>query len=162
MSHNLKWITSGGGPLVLVPEGLVHLWRGIDNSDYARACGIPDYIGILPIGAGQGLVLGDEPLQTTWLPDKGNGTLVRWICADSETSIVAHALQVPDNLFAASGCEFRSQEKCLRLFDSAVAGGSLSPEQFLAVDLEPGRYKVFTALYRPDVSTAILLHRFYE
>lgn len=44
-----------------------------------------DFIGAIPVGAGAAVVLGDEPLATTWRPVPGvpGGVIVRWRYAPS-------------------------------------------------------------------------------
>jgi hypothetical protein len=102
----LQWIQSNGGPLLLLPSSLLGAWEGADEpepyrgvearshwnpggpaTDYDRACDVPDLAGTVPVGAGEGLVLGDEPLATTWwlAPEIGGGILVTPSRPESET-----------------------------------------------------------------------------
>ena len=90
----LEWIESGGGPLIAVPETVLPFWAGADGdetaSDYDRACEVDAAVGLLPVGDGAALVLGDEPASTAYLP--AHSAFVRWCAADSEgSSGPAHA-----------------------------------------------------------------------
>ena len=98
----IKWVSTNGGPLVIIPVEIAHLWRGdgglgLPNgdlslvwetvktrTDYGRACGIEDYLGVLQVGPGRCLVFGDEPLATAFLPTQDGGIFVRWVHAESE------------------------------------------------------------------------------
>jgi len=61
-----EWIQSDGGPLLLIPSELLHDWGGDTASDDRRACEVVDEIAPLDLGAGMGLVLGEEPHMTSW------------------------------------------------------------------------------------------------
>src|SRR5215203_1744748 len=109
-SNGLSWLESGGGPLLLIPGEYLSLWEGIDPptdgrqivaksrwnadnaaaTDHDRACDVADYLGLIDIGDGNGLILGDEPLPTAWLPDEiaFGGILVRWVHAESEQEVL--------------------------------------------------------------------------
>jgi hypothetical protein len=101
MRASPKWVSTGGGPLILVPVEVALHWRGTDGigpssevweswgedefsgTDHGRACGVDDYLGVLGCGPGECLVLGDEPMQTTILPAKDGGLIVRWMCGNT-------------------------------------------------------------------------------
>src|SRR5438270_663817 len=92
-SGALTWMDTELGPLLLVPGEHLSSWEGIDPpsagrhveakfrshdpndpaTDYDRACDIKDYLGLIEIGAGKGLVLGGEPLSTAWWPSGSLG-----------------------------------------------------------------------------------------
>src|SRR5215471_48557 len=66
----MKWISSGGGPLVLLPQSLAKLWGGCvtsntavyylsadgytDVTDYDRACEVEGTAGVLRLGEAPG------------------------------------------------------------------------------------------------------------
>src|SRR5258708_35074880 len=84
-SGTLRWMESNGGPLLLVSGEHLPSWEGTESpsdgrqieaqfrwngqgapdTGYDRACDVKQYVGLLTIGVGQGMVLGDEPLSTT-------------------------------------------------------------------------------------------------
>jgi hypothetical protein len=67
MNSDRTWVTSAGGPLILIPESACHLWGGAprtypdEEGDYGRACDVDGYVGLIDVGAAQALVLGDMP-----------------------------------------------------------------------------------------------------
>jgi hypothetical protein len=165
--RGIKWIESAGGPLLLAPALSIQLWGGCkpprysEETDYDRACKVGDYVGIIPIGDEEGLVLGDEPMQTTWISPQQNkaGMLVRWLYANDEESAIQRARTVPDEVFGSSHLLFNVRERKLLLFDSALSGSAIT-EEFLEVVMDPGIYRIETATYKPNENTALLVHRF--
>jgi hypothetical protein len=60
------------------------IWETVRmNTDYGRACGVDDYLGVLKVGPGECLVLADEPMQTTIFPTNADALIVRWMYAES-------------------------------------------------------------------------------
>ncbi len=75
----MKWISSEGGPLVLMNLKSLHLWKGIDSDDYGWACSENDYINVLDVSNSSALVLGDESNQTAiYISDRLGVIIVRW------------------------------------------------------------------------------------
>ena len=94
-----RWVTSLGGPLILIPQSACHLWNGAppdypddEEGDYGRACAVDDYIGLIDVGHAQALVLGDYPAQTTFLPD--HGILLRKIAGNDDDEVLEAALKL--------------------------------------------------------------------
>ena len=96
--RNLKWIVSAGGPLLLMEIKSLPHWHGIfggqsdvgKTTDYARACEVDDYVGLIGVNDSQGLVLGEEPMHTSWFPiSDSEGIVVRWVWADDEQQVEA-------------------------------------------------------------------------
>jgi hypothetical protein len=180
-------MNSNGGPLLLVPGEYLLEWEGIDTpsagrqveakfrwdgpdapaTDYDRACDVKGYLGAIQIGEGTGLVLGDEPAMTSWQPlavhdNAGNtragGMLIRWIYADSGEHVVDVLGHVPEGVWM-EGVTFRAGQQPLYLIDSAFAGSELEGGDHLFIQLPAGTYRVSTAVYEPDASTCLVLHR---
>lgn len=158
----MEWVESGGGPLLAAPASQLARWEGATDDegpeenwgDYGRACAVGGYIGLLGIGEGQGLVLGDEPATTTYLPDER--LFVRWAAADSESELVDAARQ------AVHGVEWQEEldwdvDGAVVLFDSAWPGATPEPGNHLGIDLAPGRYRVRAAPIRDDRNWMILV-----
>jgi hypothetical protein len=167
----MNWVSSEGGPLLLLPVSSLESWGGCTKlstyesvgagitTDYDRACQVPSYTGVIRVGTEDALVIG-EHAQTTWIPLGANGgMLVQWLYADNEASAVEHASTVPEKLFESAGFPFHVSEKALSLFDSAASGRSLKNERSLAIELTPGTYRVETAEWEPDDHTALVIHR---
>ncbi|MFE9452950.1 immunity 21 family protein [Streptomyces sp. NPDC006739] len=150
----VRWVESGGGPLIAVPETVLAFWAGADSeelaTDYDRACEVDGYVGLLPVGDSAALVLGDEPASTSFLPD--HGTFVRWSAANSEDELLAG---VPAALDAAVwDQEIRwNVPGPVVLFDSAWPGEDADRTEHLRVPLEPGAYAVRAAYARPGPET---------
>jgi len=183
MGDRPKWVASLGGPLILVPVEVAHLWRGTDGigpssevweswgqddfpgTDYGRACGVDDYLGVLACGPGECLILGDEPMQATILPASDGGLIVRWMWAECEEDVIQVIRSVPEDVWEAISHRFNVGEGDLLLFDSAYPGDDLPTTSagtnvpWLRVSVPRGTYEIDTADYEPDQRTRLILHR---
>lgn len=147
----VRWVESGGGPLIAVPEAVLPFWSGADgdetSSDYDRACDLDGHVGLLPVGDTRALVFGREPAATTYLPE--HGAFVRHYAAGSAAgSLAAGSLaDVPAALDAAAwGPEARWRVPGpVVLFDAARPGGAFRQGDHVRVELAPGRYGVRAA-----------------
>jgi len=157
------WVTSLGGPLILVPHSACPLWRGAppnypeEEDDYGRACAVDGYIGLIDVGHAKALVLGDYPARTTFLP--GHRILLREIAGGNDEEIIAAALGALPAIDWQSQLTWEITEPLI-LFDSAydyphvVSAG----EEQLRIDLPPGRYSAEAAyLEIPDTAYLILV-----
>ncbi|MEU7829719.1 Imm21 family immunity protein [Nonomuraea sp. NPDC049129] len=144
------WVSTAGGPLIAVPKSKLNSWAGVDDNDgpvetwgdYGRACAVEGYIGLVTVGTQQALVLGDEPAMTTYLP--AERLFLRWAAANSETELVEaakRALAVEPAWDDDEDLNWEVREAVV-LFDSAIPGAELEPDERLIIDLEPGRYRV--------------------
>jgi hypothetical protein len=174
MENHLKWISSDGGPLILLEESLLSNWGGcfarktgdLDDgeayrTDYERASAIEDYVGVISVGSGYGLVLGDEPMQTSWLPLKKEkvGMLVRWQWASDEGAVIRSLtdLQQEEELWHPRNFSFLVENGPLLLFDAASPGTDIPTS--LAVELEAGEYSIDCAVFQPNKETSLIVHR---
>jgi len=176
----MHWIESAGGPLLLLFEESLDNWGGVidlisgpaadiryspggKSTDYDRACSVKWYIGLIDIGKEYGVVLGGEPLQTTWLPYQAasGGMVVRWVFGESESEFLNWIDTIPEAMFRADRT-FNVNGPKLLLFDSAVAGRNVKkmPQEYLSIELEPGIYEIKTAIYQPDARNSMVVHRF--
>lgn len=158
----MRWISSAGGPLVLIPRVLLSRWQGScgEPSDYEMACGVEGYVGVIEKAGCQLLVLGDEPLQTAVSRLNGRPCLVRWVYAPSpgiaETSVAAMApvyLRGPLESVA-----IRVESSPLVLMDAGAPGEH--PGDTLEVELEPGAYRVHVYEFAPARDMKFLVHAF--
>jgi hypothetical protein len=183
-SKMLKWISKYGGPLLLLSSELLPFWEGSAvpsngrvvearfrwagpgtlATDYDKACDVADdYIGLIEINTGKGLVLGDEPLLTAWYPDKNSkraGAFIRWMHADDEQSVLRaldQALSAHD-IWQTEDFTFPVGNHPLCLFGATFAGSELEPDDCLTIELDAGIYSIATAIYKPDTRTAVVLH----
>ena len=181
---SINWVASAGGPLIVVPVEIAHHWRGDEvawplsgglemiwaavrrDSDYGRACEIEGNLGMLEVGPGSCLILGDDPMQTTIIPSDGGGLIVRWFHAESEDDVL-HAVQsVPEDAWESTTIKIQIGLGGLLVFDSAYPGDGLpvSPSEdgsvsWLGVAFARGNYEIDTIDYEPNDQTRLILHR---
>ncbi|MFG1862024.1 Imm21 family immunity protein [Microbispora bryophytorum] len=148
-SSGLTWVSSLGGPHILVPQAALPYWHGTprnypeDEGDYGRACSVPGYIGLIRVGPVEALVKA-EPSPTTFLAERR--ALISWVGAYSEEELVEVATEVMDAESVPEGEELTyTVDEPLILFDSAYGHDDISSEEHLVVDLAPGRYTVRAA-----------------
>jgi hypothetical protein len=163
---NLNWVNSEGGPLICAAPSAGASWRGNNASstgdtttDYARACDVLDYLGVIPCGPWEVLVLGDEPLQSAFTVTDGEVVIVRWVsCVSNERAaevIAALPSQLP---VIGEAVQLSVHEPHLFLFDAALDKPSVIEPHCVAV--EPGRYTVTTESHKSDQEFEFLVHRF--
>lgn len=147
------WVESLGGPLIAVPVSALADWRGSGEEeggqdDYDRACAVNALAATLPVGDVRGLVLGDDPATTCYLPE--HRVFVRWLAADSEADLIVEAERLlADPATPWEDCGSWDTDGPAVLMDSVVAGAELGveypaggmPEQ-AEVPIEKGHFKV--------------------
>ena len=175
------WVVSNGGPLLLLPVPLLPAWSGTEvptdgrllqthfrwnpdapaPSDYDRACDVAGYAGVLDVGHGWGLVIGDEPNPVRWLPAPDGGILARLVYATDDASVEAALARVPGDLAWEPLSTFSVAASPLVLFDAAEPGdlGDGYGLPRATVEMSPGRYGVAHADYAPDPQTTLSLVR---
>ena len=170
----LDWVDTLGGPHLLISAELLHSWSGIDgwfdhlsledNSDYARACRVKNWIQLLETGDGNALVLSGDAGAISWIPnsDKNGGLLIQWIGADNDQQIL-NAIENGSVL----GC--LSDEKSERLtfnvngsglmylIDSVDDGKNLN-EPFLELKLAAGQHLVEAGYYE-DANLMLVIRK---
>jgi hypothetical protein len=161
---------SEGGPLLLLPVALLPEWGGSDApppdrvikaafrwnpggpaTDYDRACDVATsagHAGVIDVADGEGLVLGEEPADTTWLPTEWGGLLVRWVYAPGQEQAARSLDALPADLEWEPAGALRVADSPLELFDSAEPG--LTPGRRLRIELPAGTYTISHAAYAPD------------
>lgn len=164
----MNWISSGGGPFILLPDSLLKFWNGVfiedqlvlDSrpTDYDRAGKIIEYAGILEVGPGSGIVLGEEPMLTAWQPfeESKGGIFIRWRWADSEQEVESHISRLPQDLAWENHGEIYFNERVFKLFDAAEPGLDIIGES-LELELSPGTYTIGSCGYSPDSQTSVVL-----
>lgn len=154
----MDWITSAGGPLVLVPETMASQWHGIGNggSDYAAACAIDDYVGVIRWNGVDVLVLNDEPLATTCLTN-GLTVFLRWMYAPDENAIVKAAQEMaPHFPKQQAGSAFDCQKATYILFDAGDPGPRIFEK--IEVKITPRSYVVETHVWKPNDDVGLIVH----
>lgn len=163
----LKWIQPDGAPFMIVEEPALKFWHGCFGptssdspmTDYDRACAVDDYIGVITVGAYQGLVLGDESMSTAWLPftDERGGLIVRWMYADNDEAVRIALSHLEEAHWTDSDFLYCVHSRDLVMFDSSCSGDDV--DAFLKINLEPSCYLVSTSNFKPDARTHLVLHR---
>lgn len=173
----LLWIDSAGGPMLLLSSELFAQWQGVftefdrygydwpypdlpppKETDYDRACAVDGYLGLVSVGDGYGLVLGDMPMDTAWYPlSVTEGILIRWLYGNDSANLLQRLLPIDEGAWTPSGMSVHVGEHPLYLSDSAAAG---EPEtERLTISLAAGEYAVDTGILEPDPHTQMVVHR---
>jgi hypothetical protein len=178
--EDLLWLEHEA-PLILLSAANLADWEGIDPpsggravdanfrwgdeaapaTDYDRACDINDYVGLISVGRGMGLILNDMPMNTAWkaFRDNRGGLFIRHMYADSVAAVLSASHKVPAESWEATGLTFTVDGGPLYLFDSTYNGKDLSDTEYLIIQISPGNYSIETAVYENE-RTGIVLHRF--
>ncbi|WP_392533076.1 Imm21 family immunity protein [Nostoc sp. C117] len=188
MENRLKWVSSTGGPLVLIHTQYLNKWFGVysftteenkieiyleggglvleedflnpQKTHYGKACEYPNLCGIIDFDDKQVIVLGDEPATTAWFPypDEEGGIFLRWIFAPDEESMLKSLNGIPNKGWEKNGI-FNAKSSSFKLIDSSCPGIDVEENESLAITLNPGNYDLATLEYQPDVSTHLRLHK---
>ena len=158
MSQNrLRWIHSGGGPLVLLQHSTLPLWQGVEGDDYAAACSVRGYTGVLMRHGRDALVLADEPLETAYHESGAHRFLVQWSFAPDEVSVTDALAALPSTAVEPlQEVSFDIVDDRQILMDAATPRGEA--REHLALSLAPGHYAVRTLAYRPSADVELILH----
>lgn len=155
----MQWISTKGGPLVVLPRRLAIGWNGAspERRDYDQACSVQDYLGVVPWEGRQILVLGDEPFQaTTWMQAPRIGIL-RWMYAPSEQALL-QCLEPSIWEQPIEEARWEAVEAEHVLIDSGLRGTAAT--EVLQLALTPGDYRIATYLVKPSEDVAGLVHAF--
>ena len=148
------WVTTGGGPLIVMPESACPQWGGVpatypdEEGDYGRACAVDGYLGLIDVGGAKALVLGDYPARTTFVP--AWNVFVRAIGLDADVNVEALASDLVPVARWEEALHWSVAEPVM-LFDSVYSGAEFVAEEHLRLDLAAGVYTVEAAyVERPD------------
>jgi hypothetical protein len=167
----ISWVACDGGPHLLVESELAIAWGGtrppeegrVVNArfrwsdepgavatDYDAACDVDDLVGLVPVGRGVGLVLGDEVPMSTWIPhrDFAGGVVVvpmEWPEPGMpEERLLSAVASVPSNAFSDTDICLAVGAGGLVLCAAADSGPNWTYPT-LHVSVLPGRYRVLSA-----------------
>ncbi len=157
------WITSLGGPLILVPESACTHWNGAprqwpeDEGDYGRACAVDGYIGLIEVGPTHALVLGDDPARTTFRSERN--LLIRTVAIDDDTDLDEILERIPPTIDWEEQLTWDVPGPVV-LFDSVYSYAQVTEagEEHLRIELAAGRHTVRAAhVTIPDEAWLILI-----
>ncbi|WP_255415209.1 Imm21 family immunity protein [Vitiosangium sp. GDMCC 1.1324] len=158
----MNWLSSAGGPMVLVPQVLRSRWRGTRGvpTDYDVACGVEGYVGVIEKDGWQILVLDDEPLQTAVASLNGRPCLVRWVFAPSPSAAEAAlgTMEAARLRGPLESVDIRIASSPLVLMDAGASGEH--PGETLELSLDPGLYRAHVYEFAPARDTKFLVHVF--
>jgi hypothetical protein len=162
LKHN--WITTTGGPHLLIADEQLPYWRGTeewrdhedptDQSDYARACRVKTWLGSIACHQGSAVVLSGEVGDIAWYSSgqSDTGFLVQWLGVDDER-LIEPALRSPQlrGTLKSSNAECLEFETgpsgAMSLIDASDKGDDLRGEHQV-LTLRPGRYLARAAHYQ--------------
>ncbi|MBX3229743.1 MAG: hypothetical protein KIT84_05365 [Labilithrix sp.] len=150
----LTYVETEGGPFVLLPLELKKAWKGAgdddddddDESDYERAEAFVSTVGVLDVGKGKALVLGEAEV-TAYRATKDGGVFIQRVFGDEDAAVI----RAVDGALASGKWKDAKLELLvakkgkLALFDSACAYEDADEDEILEVTLAPGRYAIKTA-----------------
>ena len=158
----LAWVHTTGGPHLVVPERYAPAWEGCfapaggrrveavfrynpggPATDYDRACDVPGWLGVIPVGRGHALVLGGDRTPAAYYHWSRRHFLLRWLYAPSETELLDHFHDVWATLSVEGEAPFRHPGGKVFLMDSTDVPGRWLV-QHAAFELPRGRYRVRT------------------
>jgi len=168
----MKWVKSGGGPLVCITRDTAQSWCGVlgtsdslgncvalGSSDYDRACAAGGYISAFEFRGFQGLIIGDVPLLTSFYSGPSLAAIVSIYYAPDDFDVTADldrmsADRLGPSLAVAS---FESGGGEMMMFDSALAGSRVDDDVIL-LRINAGQHVISTHFVEdiPDVS--LVLH----
>ena len=145
----LKYVESEGGPFILVPVERKKDWEGAGD-DYDRATSFGSGTGVIEVGAGKALILGNADV-TAFMPLADGGVFVQRVYGDEDEDVIAaveKAVAATD--WTATGQTFDTGTGKLVLFDAACTYEDSDKGERLPVTLPPGAYAISTRAAKSD------------
>lgn len=150
----LTYVETEGGPFVLLPLELKKAWNGTGDeddddedaeSDYDRANEFVTTVGVLDVGDGQALVLGEAEV-TAFRETSDGGVFIQRVYGDEDAEVLAAV----DRALAGKWKPLKAKltvagKGKLALFDSAYAYADADTDEMLKISLAPGTYAIETA-----------------
>lgn len=164
LEGNLKWISTLGGPLILMERRDLSFWRGDDDyedvSDYEMAGEITDYVGTVKFANRVALVFPMPNETSVVVLDKQTLLLIRWIFADTEDQVKNELLAMDlEQPWVETGVAYQIEGGNLVLFDSVFRGADV--REFIETNVEPGTYTVSTLSHQPNETLNLFLIRLF-
>lgn len=163
----MTWVVTSGGPLICATPAALSAWRGVAGSstgdvqtDYERACAQLEYLSLIPCGTSEVLILGDEPMQSTFARHVDGFVIARWAsCLSAERAEQAVSM-LPSVLPEQEATRLMQLDGArLCMFDSALDSDQAMLEAS-CLDIVPGQYEITTERYSREEDFDFLIHRF--
>jgi immunity protein 21 of polymorphic toxin system len=164
----MRWISTAGGPFVLLPASFLPNWRGVlsnpdgASSDYELACSVDGYVGVISKQGQQLLVLNDEPLETAFVRKTNRSYLVRWLYAPSEEAaeMLVQEMRDTDLKGPLEEVVLKLDAHSWVLMDAGAPGQRVNDNDTLRLELEPGTYSVRVHEFEPASDAKFLVLEF--
>lgn len=153
-----KWLSSSGGPLIVMDESRANLWGGFEGqpSDYEIACQSGNYAEKLIMHNAEILVLGDEPLQTSIAKSENLILILRWKWAEDKADIYEAINEIDLDLISSiESIDIQWGETRLVVFDAADTFNSADCLKF---QTHSTANNIITFIYEPTAETSVLIH----
>jgi hypothetical protein len=137
---------------------MVTQWCGVSHGerDYAAACAVDDYVGVIEWNGANVLVLNDEPLATT-CPTAVLTVFLRWMYAPNEDAVMGVVHDLVNCLPRQdSGVVFECRADRYALFDAGALGRNVI--ETIEVEIAPGFYIVETHILKPSSDVGLIAH----
>jgi len=174
----MRVIESNGGPIIGLHREAVSHWLGIDgrgfvdsasqfNNDYEAACAVvhgrtrPPCNGAILEGPNGHAIVFSRSLETAVIMSDGNAAYLAQVeYSDPDWSFSNIRIEDFDKAVFQHGISeaLRLNSGNIVLFDSAYPGGEIGDDS-IEFSLNDGIYRVDSALYHPDDSTALILFK---
>jgi hypothetical protein len=172
----LAWVNTTGGPHLVIPARYAADWEGCfapaagrtieatfrfnpdgPATDYDRACDVSGWLGVIPVGRGQALVLTGDRTPAAYYRWGRKHFLLRWLYAESETAVLDHFHDVQACLPVEDEAAFRHPGGKVFLMDSTDLPGRWLV-QHTEFELPRACYRVLTSHSQTE-ETYIIVHR---
>jgi hypothetical protein len=127
------------------------------KNDYERACSTSEFLEKINCAEGHVMVLGDEPLQSSFFHDNRGLAIARWVYVQVPVDAERLLRKSSDMETLQSPVPFEVTEGKLVLLDSARNGFEI--ERCQTVDIRPGLYRVTTEGLQSDGKFRFIVHR---
>ncbi|MBL0216262.1 MAG: hypothetical protein IPQ07_20550 [Myxococcales bacterium] len=163
MGKELTYVETEGGPFILLPLELKKAWKGsgddageddddedegedeADESDYERAEEFLTTVGVLEVGKGEALILGEVEV-TAFQPTPDGGVFIQRVFGDDPAQVQAAVDKaVSSGKWKVTKHTLDVGKGKLALFDSAFAYDEADEDEILEITLAPGSYTIETS-----------------
>ena len=161
MGKELTYVETEGGPFILLPLELKKAWKGSsddaaeedeaqedddeEENDYERAEEFLTTVGVLEVGKGEALILGEVEV-TAFQSTPDGGVFIQRVSGDDPAQVQAAVDKaVKSGKWKVTKHTLDVGKGKLALFDSAYAYEEADEDEILEVSLAPGSYTIETS-----------------